>query len=126
MRRVFLSHSRRDADLAAGIARELRKYGIEPFDVFESIAAGEDWRQTVKSAIRRAEGFVLIVSTPEAVSTSWSSYELGMAEALGKRALLLLSHNYAAAQLPLDLAGLRSCRLIQPIPKWPLGKLSTA
>ncbi len=106
MRRVFLSHSRRDADLAAGIARELRKYGIEPFDVFESIAAGEDWRQTVKSAIRRAEGFVLIVSTPEAVSTSWSSYELGMAEALGKRALLLLSDNYAAAQLPLDLAGL--------------------
>ena len=106
MRRVFLSHSRRDSDLAAGIARELRKQGIEPLDVFESIAAGEDWRQTVKSAIRRAEGFVLIVSTPEAASTSWSTYELGMAEALGKRTLLLLSNNYATAQLPLDLAGL--------------------
>ena len=106
MRRVFLSHSRRDADLAAGIARELRRRGIEPFDVLDNVTAGEDWRQTIKSAIRRADGFVLIVSTPEAVSTSWASYELGMAEALGKQILLLLSHNYTIAELPLDMAGL--------------------
>jgi hypothetical protein len=106
MRRVFLSHSRRDADLAAGIAKELRKRQIEPFDVFESVAGGEDWRQTIKSAIRRADGFVLIVSAPETVSTSWASYELGIAEALGKRIFLLLSHNHTAAQLPLDMAGL--------------------
>jgi TIR domain-containing protein len=106
MRRVFLSHSRRDADLAAGIARELRKRLIEPFDAFESVTDGEDWRQTIKSAIRRADGFVLIVSAPESASTSWASYELGIAEALGKRILLLLSHNHTAAQLPVDMAGL--------------------
>jgi hypothetical protein len=106
MRRVFLSHARRDADLARGVARELRKRGIEAFDAFENVTAGEDWRQTIKAAIRRADGFALIVSAPEAASTSWSSYELGMAEALGKRILLLLSHNYTAAQLPLDMAGL--------------------
>jgi hypothetical protein len=85
-----LSHSRRDANLAAGIAQELRKRQIEPFDVFEGVAGGEDWRQTIKSAIRRAEGFVVIVSAPEAVSTIF----------------LLLSHNHTAAQLPLDMAGL--------------------
>src|SRR5262245_43853289 len=105
MRRVFLSHSRRDAHSAVRIADELRKSGVEPFDAFEHIADGEDWRQTTKAAIRRSEGFVLIASTPETTSASWASYELGMAEALGKRILLLLSHNFAATDLSLDLAG---------------------
>ena len=106
MPRVFLSHSTRDAKLAAGIARELRKHGIEPLDMFESGAPAEDFRQITKSAIRRADGFVLVLGTPESASSSWVSYELGMAEALGKPILLMLSHNHTAGQLPSDLAGL--------------------
>jgi hypothetical protein len=83
MPRVFLSHSRRDADLAAGIASALRKLGVEAFDVFESVAPGEDWRQSIKDAIRQADGFVLVVGAPEVTSSSWAGYELGIAEALG-------------------------------------------
>jgi hypothetical protein len=106
MPRIFLSHGARDADLAAGIARELRKHGVESFDASRGVAAGEDVRQTIKSAIRRSDGFVLVLGAPESAATSWSGYELGMAEALGKPILILLSHNHAADQLPSDLAGL--------------------
>ena len=105
MPRVFLSHIRRDADLAANFARELRKHGVEPIDV-ESVAPGESFRRAVKSAIRRADAFVLILSAPEAAASSWVSYELGVAEALGKPILLVLSHNHTASQLPSDMAEL--------------------
>lgn len=106
MQRVFLSHGARDAHLAAAIVRELRKHGIEAFDIFESPALADDFRKTIKSAIRRADGFVLILGAPESASSTWASYELGMAEALGKPILLLLSHNHAASQLPADMTGL--------------------
>jgi nucleoside 2-deoxyribosyltransferase len=105
MPKVFLSYTRRDANLAAAIARELRKHGVEAL-VDESIAPGDDFRRTIKSAVRKADGFVLVVTSPDAAASSWTSYELGMAEALGKPILLLLSQNHSAAQLPSDLAGL--------------------
>ena len=106
MPKVFLSHSRRDADLAASVARELRRLGVEAFDVFEHVASGEGWRRTVKAAIRRAEGFVLVVGVPEVAASSWTGYELGMAEALGKPILILLSHNRTASELPIEMSEL--------------------
>lgn len=106
MPKVFLSHGFRDAELAAKIARELRKHGVEPVDVFELAPQAEDVRQAIKSAIRRADGFVLILGMPEYATSGWTSYELGMAEALGMPILLLLSHNHATDQLPFDMVGL--------------------
>jgi nucleoside 2-deoxyribosyltransferase len=106
--RVFVSHTRRGAHLAADIARELRKHKVEPLDVVESIGPGEDLRRAVKSAIRRADAFVVMLTAPEAAASSWIGYELGMAEALGKPILLLLSHNHSTSQLPDDMAGLRT------------------
>jgi hypothetical protein len=104
MRKVFLSYGRRDAILAAAIARELGKFGVEAlFD--EGITPGDDFRRAIKSAVRKADGFVLVVTSPDAAASSWTSYELGMAEALGKPILLLLSQNHSASQLPSDLVG---------------------
>jgi nucleoside 2-deoxyribosyltransferase len=105
MAKVFLSHSARDRELAAQIARELREHGLEALVGPES-AHGHDLRQTVKSAIRRADAFVLVLSVPDTAISSWASYELGMAEALGKPILLLLSHNHAVDQPPFELSDL--------------------
>jgi predicted nucleotide-binding protein len=105
MPKVFLSYSRRDGNLAATIARELRKYGVEAL-LDESVRPGDDFRRSIKSAIRKSDGFVLVVTSPDVAASSWRGYELGMAEALGKPILLLLSQNHSAAQLPSDLAGL--------------------
>jgi hypothetical protein len=106
MPKVFISHGARDASLAAAIARALRKRGIEAFDVSESDAEEGYVRQTIKSAIRKADGFVLVLGEPNTAAPSWTGYELGMADALGKPMLLLLSHKHAASELPFDLAGL--------------------
>ena len=101
---VFLSHGRRDADLAADIARELLKQGAEAL-VDEGLMPGEGIRRAVKSAIRRTDAFVLVVTAPETASSSWASYELGIAEAMGKPILIVLSHHHTAGQLPSDMAG---------------------
>ncbi len=105
MSKVFLSHAARDGELAGKIARELRKYGLEPLVVSNS-AHGHDLRQAVKSSIRSADAFVLVLSVPDTAISGWASYELGVAEALGKPTLLLLSHNNAIDQLPFELADL--------------------
>ena len=106
MASVFLSHSARDAKMAAAIGRELSKLGVEAFDASEDCGQARYVRQVIKAAIRRADGFVLVIGAPDTASTSWATYELGMAEALGKPILALLSHNHVAAELPADLAGL--------------------
>jgi len=106
MPKLFLSHSRRDAGLATSVARELRRLGVEAFDACEGVASGEGWRRTIKAAIRRAKGFVLVVGVPEVASSSWTGYELGMAEALGKPILILLSHNRAVGELPVEMSEL--------------------
>jgi nucleoside 2-deoxyribosyltransferase len=96
MASVFLSHSARDAKLAAAIGRELSKLGVEAFDASEDCGQARYVRQVIKAAIRRADGFVLVIGAPDTLSASWATYELGMAEALGKPILAL----------PADLAGL--------------------
>lgn len=106
MPRVFVSHGARDASLAAALGRALRKHGVETFDALERDAESGYARQAIKIAIRRADGFVLVLGTPETVTSSWASYELGMAEAMSKPILLLLSHRHAVAELPPDVAGL--------------------
>jgi hypothetical protein len=106
MPRVFVSHGARDANLAAAIAGALRKLGVEAFDVSGNDAEEGYVRQAVKSAIRKADGFVLVLGAPDTAASSWTGYELGMADALGKPTLLLLSHKHAASELPFDLAGL--------------------
>jgi nucleoside 2-deoxyribosyltransferase len=101
MPRVFFSYGKRDADFAIAISAELRKYGVE-----ESLSHGDGYRASKKAAIRGADAFVLVLGEPELTTSTWVSYELGMAEALGKPILLLLSHKHATAELPVDMAGL--------------------
>jgi TIR domain len=103
---VFLSHSKRDTQLAAGIARELRGLGIVPSGAMGGSAVRRGWRQAVKGAIRGADAFVLVVGAPEAASSSWVGYELGMAEAWSKPILILLSHNRMPDELPPDMSEL--------------------
>lgn len=103
---VFLSHTRRDTGLATDIARELRKHRVEA--VHDSLQTGDESRRALKTAIRRSDAFAVILSAPESAASSWLGYELGMAEALGKPILLLLSHDHSTSELPVDLAGLHT------------------
>lgn len=104
MPKVFLSYSARDAELVAQIAHEFHKSGIQTIDIRE-MSGVMDVRRTLRQAIRNADGFILLLSSPAAASSSWVSYELGAAEALDKPLLVLLSHNHSTTELPSDFGG---------------------
>jgi hypothetical protein len=49
---------------------------------------------------------VLVVGAPESTSASWAGYELGIAEALARPVLVLLSHNRSVGELLFELSDL--------------------
>jgi hypothetical protein len=99
---VFVSYSRRDAELGRRFQDALRRLGLKTLN--PDVPPGEDWRHSIQSAIRQSDVVVTLTSTPESLRSSWTSYEAGMAEALGKRMLLLLPNRYSVADLPEDFA----------------------
>ncbi len=101
MTKVFISHSQSDAELVQRFATALRKFGLTTLD-FRELQPGEDWRHSLRSAIKGADVVVTLVSAPNSLQSRWAAYEVGFAEALGKRVLLLLSNKHSVAELPED------------------------
>ncbi len=104
---VFISYSRRDAELGQRFAIALKRLGLKALDPERELRPGEDWRHSVQSAIKQSDVVVTLVSTPASLQSSWTSYEVGVAEALGKRVLLLLPNKYSVTQLPADFASMQ-------------------
>jgi hypothetical protein len=100
---VFISYSRHDADVAKRFESVLESLGLQAFNPAREIRPGEDWRKAVRGAIRRSDALLLIAS-PHALVSSWASYETGMAEALGKRVMVLLSNRHSVTELPEEVA----------------------
>ena len=103
---VFLSYGRRDASLAERISAELVRAGVMPIDVHKTVSAG-DFRSAIRGAIDRSQALVLVVGSPDAASSGWLSYEMGMFDAVGKRVFLLASNTFAQSDLPADFRHVR-------------------
>jgi hypothetical protein len=112
---VFVSYSRRDAALGERFQNALKRLGLKTFS--SEVPSGEDWRQTIQSAIEQSDMVVALVSTPEILSSSWTPYYAGMAEALGKPVLLLLPNKYSVADLPEEFASYRIVKLDPQAPE---------
>ena len=102
-RQVFISHSRRDANLAEQVVAELERLGLQVSSDAE-VRQGEKRRKVVQDAIKRSDALVMLIASPHEVSSSWMGYEAGVAEALGKRTMLLVPSKYPLAELPEDVA----------------------
>src|ERR1700730_16838582 len=100
---IFISHGQRDAALAERVATALEHLGLEALDA-RTLRAGENRRTMVKSAIKRADAVIMLASSPQTLSSSWMSYEAGVAEALGKHVILLLPSKYPVTELPPEFA----------------------
>jgi hypothetical protein len=100
---VFISYSRRDANLANSVADALKRLGFNPLDPGRELRPGADWRKAIQAAIKRSEA-VILVASPHNLASSWSLYEAGMAEALGKKVMVLLPNTHSVAELPADVA----------------------
>jgi hypothetical protein len=107
---IFLSYSRRDANLAGVLARKLQERGSKVFlDV--DIPAGEDLRRWIEEAISKSNAMVVLAPGDEtSLSHSFTGYEVGYATAAGIRVIVV-----TLADLPIDNP-LASFQLIQVSP----------
>jgi hypothetical protein len=104
--RVFLSYSLRDRKLATELSRALERLGVSAFDPAK-VKAGSEWREAISEAIRRSDWLVVLMPNPQA-GLQWTGYEVGYAEALGKKIVVMKSADHSIADFPIDLAGSRT------------------
>jgi TIR domain-containing protein/nucleoside 2-deoxyribosyltransferase-like protein len=102
-RSVFISYGNRDAELGERVASALKHLGFDAWLDVE-MQPGENWRKAIQSAIKQSDALVIVALTPQTLSSSWMAYEVGIAEALGKRVMLLIPNKYPVTELPDDFA----------------------
>jgi hypothetical protein len=101
---VVISSTLRDAPLAQRFQAALRHVGIKASNPASEVGQGKDWRKSIQSAIKSADAVVVLALAPQSLSASWTSYETGVAEALGKQVMLLLPNRNSVSELPADFA----------------------
>ena len=79
MGKVFISYSRRDADVVESIVSQLEAEGIEAWIDREAIKPGKQWRKQIVEAIDTADAFVLHLS-PDSGASDNVLKELNLAE----------------------------------------------
>ena len=79
---IFLSYSRRDADLANRLYQDLQARGLQVWMDRDAIQAGTLWRTSIVDGIRNCRVFLLVVSTASQQSSNVAkevSLEIGRA-----------------------------------------------
>lgn len=76
---AFISHTHADASIARQIQRVLREMGVDTLDM-ESIPAGANVNQAINDMLKRADGYVFVVS-PQFARSEWANVELAAAVA---------------------------------------------
>lgn len=90
--KVFISYAIQDKQLAEKAKEELEVRGYLPtdtvfFDAHE-VSIGEDIRERLKTEMEASASVVLVMSEM-AGSSQWVNYEAGLADALGKKILIV-------------------------------------
>jgi tetratricopeptide (TPR) repeat protein len=84
---IFISHSSRDPKIADDIKAALARLGYEQifldFDKDSGIGAGSDWEKVLYRELQRCHALILVL-TPNWLSSTWCRIELAQARALGK------------------------------------------
>jgi TIR domain len=61
-REVFISHARKDGEIAGAVCRKLESTGVKCWMAPRDIAAGEDWTKAIRNAIEASRAMVLLFS----------------------------------------------------------------
>ena len=97
---VFLSFNHSDKDIATPFLKKLQEAGYSVHHTSDDIPHDKAWRKSIRQAISASDALILILPRRE-IEASWLTYEIGLAEALGKKIVLLLSEQ--SAELPEEL-----------------------
>ncbi len=107
MSHIFISYSRRDAEIVDRFASELTKAGLDIWLDRQDIKVGDAWRLEIVRAIDICDALVLVLSRHSAASENVRK-EVDLAQDSGKKIFVLMLEKIAIpAELRYQLAGLQ-------------------
>ena len=105
--KVFISYAFQDKQFAEIAKKTLGARGYFPKDtvVFDAqdVSVGENVRERLKAEMAASSSVVLVMSDT-AESSHWVNYEAGLADALGKKILIVGKKGSRNTQLPAHLS----------------------
>ena len=102
MRKVFISHTARDAEWARSFAKALKERGVSVWlDEFD-VQPGESLRDALESGLRNSDVLVALLDA-DAPAKPNLFFELGAAIGMGKRVVTIVPKEIDLGALPLDL-----------------------
>ena len=117
---VFLSHAGEDLGIAKLIAGELERRNVSTFVDVDAIAAGDDFEESIISAIGAAREVVVLL-TPNALKRMYVWMEVGVALSNGKPLIGIL-HDLSPREVQSNPDIITAVKKINLVPLEELGK----
>jgi hypothetical protein len=96
---VFISYSRKDADAAENLRRNLNESAFKAYLDKHDILPGEPWQERLNKLIEAADVVVFLIS-PDSVSSQVCSWEVNESERQAKRILPVVIRDASADAVP--------------------------
>lgn len=103
VKRVFISYSNIDREVAEKIAEILKNEGVEYFLGEKNIQWGNDINNTINNTLANRITHEIVVLSPASIRSQWVAYEVGFAMAKDVTILPFLTH--PSIEIPLFLNG---------------------
>jgi len=112
---VFISHIHGEEHTANTVEAVLRKSLIGAVDIFNSsnrrsISPGDPWRDTIVTTLQKST-CVLVLASPNSVSSPWVNFEAGGAWVSGTRVIPCCTGGMRPSSLPTPLSHLQGVAL---------------
>lgn len=98
MAQVFISYSRKDLPFVEHLAADLKEAGLDVWYDVSRLGGGSRWRVEIENALRNSQ-FVVVVLSPDSVTSEWVEREFLFASSLG---LVIIPLMYRSCVLPLN------------------------
>jgi len=89
MQRIFISYSRKDLDFVRKLAGDLETAGYDVWWDITDLRGGDDWPRMIPAAIESSD-FVIVVLSPNAVTSEWVEKEYTQALEFHKKIIPIM------------------------------------
>jgi len=110
---VFLSYSHEDRPWVSEFVSTLKTGGIKAWFDMADIAPGDRWQEKIQEALRESGTLVMVLS-PNSITSPWMFFELGAAFADKKRIIPVLIGDMDTAKIPMALQKFQALREKSP------------
>jgi len=89
MQKIFISYSRKDIDFVRKLAGDLEKAAYDVWWDLTDLQGGDDWVRQIPAAIKTSQ-FVIIVLSPNSISSEWVEKEYTQALSLRRKIIPIM------------------------------------